>query len=87
MCNLMNRSLKTPLQKPSRPWVPLVKLLNPAIVTSMSLMPGVVASDLAAMLATHDVIQVKGKMNAPLVTIALDEAALVSAVLLLGYHI
>ena len=45
---------------------------------------GVVASDLAAILASHDVIQVvSDDVNAPLVTIALDEAALAPAVLLL----
>ena len=46
--------------------------------------PGVVASDVAAILATHDVTQVVSEdVNAPLVTIALDEAALAPAVLLL----
>ena len=46
--------------------------------------PGVDAPDLAAILATHDVTQVVSEdVNAPLVTIALDEAALAPAVLLL----
>ena len=45
---------------------------------------GVDASDLAAILAAHDVTQVvRADVNAPLVTITLDEAALAPAVLLL----
>ena len=46
--------------------------------------PMVVASDLAAVLASPDVIQVVlDDIHAPLVTIALDEAALAPAVQLL----
>ena len=46
--------------------------------------PGVAAPDLAAILASPDITQVvSGDVNAPLVTIAIDEAALAPAVLLL----
>ena len=46
--------------------------------------PGVVAPDLAAVMAAHDFTQVvSDDINAPLVTIALDEAALAPAILLL----
>ena len=87
MCHLMNLSLRTPPRKPSRPRVPLLKLTvdsSNCDPHEPDAAPGVDAPDLAAILATHDVTQVVSEdVNAPLVTIALDEAALAPAVLLL----
>ena len=79
MCNLTSRSLMAHLQTLARPLIPRLRLLTLAIVTQAALV--VVAPDLAAILASPDVTQVVGDdVNAPLVTIALDETALAPTV-------
>ena len=84
VCNLMNLSrVRNPPQRPLAHLLPPLKLLTLAIVTLVN-QRRVAAPDLAAILASPDTTQVvSGDVNAPLVTIAIDEAALAPAVLLL----